>query len=115
MFCILEHDLKTYQYFQRYIECFEGCGNSLEFDNRIQAEELSSHLRVNGFNADNTQEKLNWIAINGRPFREYINTIKLIYVICKVQGIDPHAISQDHFFEIEAKLNEVRHCLFSIF
>jgi hypothetical protein len=32
-----------------------------------------------------------------------------------VQGIDPHLISKERFFEIEAKLNELRHCLFSIF
>ncbi len=115
MFCILESDVKTYSYFQRYIECFEGSNNSLEFDNRIQAEELANHLRMNGFLQDNTQEKLNWIAINGRPFREYLNSIKLVYVICKVQGIDPHLVSKERFFEIESRLNEVRHCLFSIF
>ena len=115
MFCLLETDVKTYQYFQRYIECFDGCNNSLEFDNRIQAEELSRHLLLNGFSPDDTQEKLNWIAINGRPFREYLNTIKLVYVVCKVQGIDPHLVSKEKFFEIESRLNELKHCLFSIF
>jgi len=115
MFCLLENDVKTYNYFLRYIECFEGSGNSLEFDNRIQAEEMARHLSDNGFAPDDTQEKLNWIAINGRPFREYLNTIKLVYVVCKVQGIDPQLVDQDRFFEIEGKLNELRHCLFSIF
>lgn len=115
MFCILENDLKTYEYFGRYIDCFEKQKNCTETDNRIQAEELAEHLRRNGISERDTQEKLNWVAANGKPFREYLNTIKLIYVLCRVQGIDPRGVSESQFHELENKLNDMRHCLGSIF
>ena len=115
MFCILENDVKTYGYFNRYIDCFESEKGCIEIDNRIQAEEMAEHLRSNGFSANDTQEKLNWIAINGKPFREYLNTIKLIYVLCRVQEIDPRTVGEDKFHELEDKLNRLRHCLVSIF
>ena len=115
MFCILENDVKTFGYFNRYIDCFENEARCIEVDNGIQAEELSEHLRSNGFSQNDTQEKLNWIATNGKPFREYLNTIKLIYVLCRVQEIDPRTVTEEHFRELENKLNMLRHCLVSIF
>ena len=115
MFCVLEHDLKTYGLFRQYIECFENGGSTLDIDNKIQAEELAAHLRRNGYESTDTQEKLNWIANNGKPFREYLNTVKLIYLMCKVTDIDVHRVSPEDFVRLEEKLNGMRHCLISMF
>lgn len=115
MFCVLEKDLKTFEYFRRYAECFENGTHCMELDNRIQAEELEAHLLSHGFSLSDTQQKLDWITANGRPFREYLNTIKLVYVMCKTQGIDPFAVTQEQFLELEDRLNQACHCLGSIF
>jgi len=115
MFCVLEKDLKTFEYFKRYTDCFEDMKGCIDIDNRIQAEEMEEHLKSHGYESSNTQEKLAWVANNGKPFREYLNTIKLVYVLCKAEGLNPKTLSLDHFTQLEERLNSLKHCLASIF
>ena len=120
MFCILEKDIKTFTIFQRYIRCFEENGSesaevSLELDNRIQAEELRVHLEINHLSPNNTAAKLEWISTHGKAFRDYLNTIKLVYFVCKVTGVDPRSLNEDGFAALEETVNRERACLSSIF
>lgn len=115
MFCVLEKDAKTFEYFRRYVGCFESGEACMDLDNHIQAEELARHLEVHGFHPGDTQAKLDWVTINAAPFREYLNTIKLVYVVLKSQGMDVHGVTKDEFLKVEERLNQMRHCLTSIF
>lgn len=115
MFCILEKDTKTFTLFQRYILCFEHGHSSLELDNSIQAEELRLHLEMNGLGADNTAAKLDWISTHGKAFRDYLNTIKLVYFVCKVSNMDPRTMTEGEFASLEERVNLERACLSTIF
>jgi len=115
MFCILEKDLKTYAYFRRYVACFENRDSCLEVDNHIQAEELAEHIHRNSLHHEDTPAKLHWISCHGKAFREYLNTIKLVYVLCKANGKDPAALSESEFAQLEDAINQQRYCLQSIY
>jgi hypothetical protein len=115
MFCILEKDSKTFDYFKRYAACFEVGSACLEVDNAIQAHELRTHLRTHGFSENDTQAKLSWIAEYGRSFREYLNSIKLMYVICKVAHKNPVDLSREEFTKLEDEINHQRHCLSTMY
>lgn len=115
MFCILEKDIKTFTLFQRYIDCFESASSSTAFDNRIQAEELRLHLEINHLSKSDTAAKLEWISTHGKAFREYLNTIKLVFFVCRVTGTDPRSLDEEGFATLEETVNRERNCLETIF
>lgn len=115
MFCILEKDIKTFTLFQRYIDCFENDRSSIELDNRIQAEELRLHLEMNHLSPGDTSAKLDWISNHGKAFRDYLNTIKLIYFVCRVTNLDPKTLDEGRFAQLEETVNRERTCLETIF
>ncbi|MEW5814787.1 MAG: hypothetical protein AB1798_05250, partial [Spirochaetota bacterium] len=117
-FCILEKDKKTFEYFKQYVEFLETQDNACHIlDSKIQARELSEHLRINNLHPNSHDEEIaNWIEENGQPFRDYLNTIKLVYVVWKCMGKDWNNISWEDFGRIEDNLNKVKaKCLDTIF
>jgi len=115
VFCILEKDQKTFSYFRRFAQCFETGASCLEVDNTIQAEEMAAHLAANNLSPGDTAAKLDWVARNGHSFRNYLNTIKLVYVLCKATGKDPLLLDEEAFTTLEDRVNGLRDCLTTMY
>jgi hypothetical protein len=120
-FSILEKDRKTFEYFKKYVEFLELEENTcLILDNKIQSEEIQEHLRRTGHNSgmDGRKKEIisQWIRENARPFRDYLNSIKLVYVVWKCMGKEWSEITWEEFVEIEERLNSLKYkCLDTIF
>ena len=116
-FCILESDQKTFEYFKKYVEFLETEENTCHIlDNRIQADEIRDHLKRHGMDENHKEEIDRWIDENARPFREYLNTIKLVYVVWKCMGNVWHSIQWNDFNRIQENLNKIKDkCLDTIF
>ena len=118
-FCILEKDKKTFEYFKKYVTFLEEEKNTcLILDNEIQSEEIQEHLRRTGSGIDGRKKEVisQWIKENARPFRDYLNSIKLAYVVWKCMGKNWEDITWDEFVVIEERLNSLKYkCLDTIF
>ncbi len=120
-FCILEKDRKTFDYVKMYVEFLENNGSTcLVLDNQIQSEEIKDHLRRVGSDANlegiKKREVTRWIKENARPFRDYLNSIKLIYVVWKCMGNEWKEITWEEFVKIQERLNKLKYnCLDTIF
>lgn len=120
-FCILEQDKKTFEYFKLYVEFLEKENNTcLILDNKIQSDEIREHLRRSGRDIILGREKKDiisqWIKENARPFRDYLNSIKLVYVVWTCMGKAWKDITWEEFVSIGERLNALKHkCLDTIF
>lgn len=117
-FCYLEKDKKTFKYFKKYVEFLETHTDEetcLILDNEIQVEELNEHLKHN--DGRNKHSEINsWIHKNAKGFREYLNTIKLVYVVWKCMGYNWKDIKWSDFTKISDNLNGIKSkCLDTIF
>lgn len=114
-FCTLESDEKTFEYANRYAECFERGASCLELDNSIQADEIAAHMWVNHIPQSDQGAKIRWIMEHGKEFRQYLNTIKLIYVVWTASGRSWSELSFEEFQKIEQRINGIkRTCLDTI-
>jgi hypothetical protein len=117
----LEQDKKTFDYFKKYVQFLEDEENTcLILDNKIQAAEIKEHLRRSGFDSSvdsvRKDETSRWIKENARPFRDYLNSIKIAYVVWKCMGKDWKDITWEEFVKIEEQLNKLKYnCLDTIF
>lgn len=112
---MLEADRKTFDYANLYAECFDKNESCMDLDNRIQAGEIASHLSNNGISHLDQGAKIDWIMKHGREFRQYLNTIKLIYVVWTASGRSWDEMSFEEFREIEARINGIKEtCLDSM-
>jgi hypothetical protein len=116
-FCTLQPDIKTFEYFKKYVEFLEKEGKSCHIlDNQIQAFEMKDHLVRNGYTTTDYNEIENWIQKNARPFRDYLNTIKLVYIVWKCMGKHWQEIEFEDFSRIQERLNGLKDtCLDTIF
>jgi hypothetical protein len=121
-FCILEKDEKTFDYFKKYVGFLEENERTcLTLDNEIQSEEIQDHLRREGFGNNGgdpgkKDEISRWIKENARPFRDYLNSIKIAYVVWKCMGKDWKDITWEEFVVLEDRLNQLKYkCLDTIF
>lgn len=120
-FCILEKDEKTFDYFKKYVSFLEKSDSTcLSLDNEIQSEEIQDHLRREGFggNGDPGKKEVisRWIKENARPFRDYLNSIKLAYVVWKCMGKNWEDITWEEFSRLEDRINQLKYkCLDTIF
>lgn len=118
MFCRLENDEKTFLYLKEYVSFLENTTSiALILDNQIQYKEIMNHLYVNNKSIDDQTEIDCWIQSNAKKFREYLNTIKLVYVVWKCShDNDWQNITYTDFVDIEKKLNCLKsNCLDTIF
>jgi hypothetical protein len=83
LFCQLDGDEKTFNLVKRYIEFLniEKKTSPQELDKLIQIEEIRTHLYLNGRPQSDSTEIQEWIKKYGKPFRTYLNTIKLVYLL----------------------------------
>jgi len=108
LFCELEKDKKTFEYFKTYIQAFLDQEDSVEIDNEIQIKEIHEHLLRHGLSYNNNDEIKNWIKKNSKPFRNYLNSIKIIYLVYHCQGNNWNNITWDEFCIIEDKINSIK-------
>ena len=85
-FCYLEKDDKTYKYVLRYVKFIEEHRETiLGLDNQVQVEEILLHMddkKIAKTNIDDTNEEMAcWIKKNSKPFRNYLNSIKVAAMI----------------------------------
>lgn len=116
-FCKLSHDEKTFNYFKNYVECLEKKDRSFfNVDQEIQEEEIRNHLIFKGFLDGNEEEGIRWIEEYGKSFRNYLNTIKLVYLVWHCMEKPWILITWEEFCHLEDKINEVKDiCLDKIF
>ncbi len=83
LFCQLDGDEKTFALIKRYIQFLNVEQNTTpqELDKLIQIEEIKTHLYLNHKPLNDAAEIQEWIKKYGKPFRMYLNTIKLVYVL----------------------------------
>lgn len=114
-FCILEKDQKTFFYFKTYFEWLDYKNESCyKLDNIIQYEEIKNHLIKNGYSENDISEANKWIEQNGKKFRDYLNTIKMIYICNKFT--DKNDITWEDFCRMSDILNSMKEkCLDTIF
>lgn len=108
LFCELEKDKKTFEYIKKYIQAFTNNEDSVIIDNEIQINEIHEHLLRNGLAFNNREEIIKWIKKNGKPFRNYLNSIKIIYLVWHCLGNDWNDITWDEFCKIEDNINSVK-------
>ena len=104
IFCTLEKDNKTFNYFKEYLFYLDS-NSILYIDNKIQHNEIINHLKNNGYSDSDTYEITKWINKNAKNFRKYLNTIKLIFIIIKCSNININDLSFEQFCKIEDKIN----------
>lgn len=116
-FCYLEKDKKTFEYFKEYLQYLESNTSScFILDNQIQVREMSEHLCANGYSIDDHGAIIDWVEKNGERFRNYLNTIKLVYVVWKCMGNTWDDINWENFVNIEDNINRLKSsCLDTIF
>lgn len=79
--CYLRKDYKTYDYIKKYIKCIGDHVKKCMIENEIQAHEILVHLDINNVCEDmRNREALNWIKRNGRPMRDYLETMYRVAV-----------------------------------
>jgi hypothetical protein len=95
LFCKIEKDDKTYKYLKDYLNFLSNPAkennNILFLDNKIQHEELNMHLYYHEIDpCKESKEKEceleSWIQNNGKPFRQYLSSIKLLALISYSKG-----------------------------
>lgn len=108
MICKIEHDEKTFNYFKEYLQFLENYNStSLILDNRIQYKEILIHLERNGFNKNSDDEVFNWIKNNGKKFRLYLDTLKIIYIIWKCLDKNLEDLNWNDFSKLTDKINSL--------
>jgi len=106
VFCILEKDGKTYSYLKDYIDFLENDkGNILFYDNYIQYMEIEEHIKLNNC-TEKENECIRWIDNYASDFRQYINSIKLLYMAWKIKSVN--SLNWDSFCELVDKLNDLK-------
>jgi len=117
MFSILEKNKKTFELVQKYIAHLEqrGC-TCINLDNNIEMEEIKSWLRNNSADDHDNAAIAEWIQRNGKTFRDYLNSVKLIYLIWFCSRDKSETISWEDFCIIGDNLNHMKNsCLDSIY
>lgn len=117
MFSVLEKNRKTYLLVQKYIMYLRKnnctCTN---LDNHIEMDEIKTWLREISADDHDNGAIADWIRENGKSFRNYLNTVKLIYMIWVCTPGRRETISWEDFCLIGDNLNNIKNsCLDSIY
>lgn len=114
MFCVLEKDPKTYEYFRRCAQhiLVNDADNLARLDAELQSREIMTHLEVNGIPQANTDEKIRWIQDHSKGFRAYLNTIKFAAMVwCTTNQREP---IWDEFCAVADQIASKKACLDNI-
>ena len=113
-FCHIENDEKTKHYVKLTIEALKDKKSLLTIDNIIQAHEMDRHCSCSQ-DWDKNKLVCDWVSSNAKPFRIYLNTIKLISLFIIVEDIDIHSLDSKEFENIREKINKQETLLDCIF
>lgn len=112
-FCYLDDDHKTIELLKMYHNKLNNCCeddqitiiNSL--DNEIQSREIHDHLWCNCIQEHSRLEaQIDWIKNHAKPFRSYLNSIKVLYLSLKVKQINIHEMTHDDFMKVKNEINK---------
>ena len=103
-FCYIENDSKTKEYVKLTIEALKSNKSLLTTDNLIQAHEIERHCECNS-DWDKNKLMCEWVINNGKGFRSYLNTIKLLSLFIMVENIDIDNLDLKQFEELRNKIN----------
>jgi hypothetical protein len=109
-FSELEKDEKTFNYVREYLNHWNS-GQKKDFnklDMEIQTREIITHLYLNGKSGNDNDEILRWIKDHGAPFRAYLNSIKLVFLVWHCMGRDLEEISWSDYCQLRDKMNEIK-------
>ena len=117
MFSVLEKNNKTYQLVQKYIMYLrENNCSCINLDNHIEMDEIKNWLKEISADDHDNSAISEWIRNNGKSFRDYLNTVKLIYLIWFCHTDRGDTISWEDFCAIGDNLNNIKNtCLDSIY
>lgn len=117
MFAALEKNRKTFQLVQKYIEHLSRENSSCtKLDNHIEMDEIREWLENISADAHDNEAIALWIRENGKSFRDYLNTVKLIYLVWFCMGNRSDNLSWEEFCAIGDNLNIIKNtCLDSIY
>jgi hypothetical protein len=127
--CQLNTDEKTYNYFLYYAKLIEDeiISHSVfnvdrglfNIDMRVQKEKIEEHLYLNGFDKSHVECSLDWVNNYAKSFRTWLNTLKLVYIVCKcvsaVQKKSICEITYDDFQVVECTMNDLNGNLLECF
>ncbi len=120
LFCKLEKDEKTHRYLQTYLDFISQNRDTqtdhsiLGLDNIIQKDELITHLSVCHIDPykeseERMREAIEWINKNGKAFRQYLSSIKLLACLAYSKGYRVgNDITTDVFHNICEEINELK-------
>jgi hypothetical protein len=120
LFCILEKDEKTFKYLKEYLDFLDDkkiSKNIFFLDNKIQHEELNTHLyhqEINPFEDSNKKdcELESWITKNAKQFRQYLSSIKLLAYAAYNKGFHKgNDITYQNFSELCDTFNNLKDIL----
>lgn len=117
MFSVLEKNKKTFQLVQKYIVYLNGShGSCTNLDNHIEMDEIKRWLKEISADDHDNRAIADWIKNHGKSFRDYLNTVKLIYLIWFCTSDRGDNITWENFCSIGDNLNYVKNtCLDSIY
>ncbi|MBI9100056.1 MAG: hypothetical protein JEY91_16360 [Spirochaetaceae bacterium] len=117
MFSVMEKNRKTYQLVQKYIDHLsENNCSCTNLDNHIEMDEIKKWLKEISADDHDNAAIAEWIKNNGKSFRTYLNTVKLIYMIWFCTTDRRETISWEDFCSIGDNLNNIKNtCLDSIY
>ncbi len=108
MFSVFEKDKKTFELVQEYIVYLKQRGNDcINIDNKIEMDEIKKWLQLISTDPHDNRAIAAWIKDNGKSFRDYLNTVKLIYLIWFCSRGQTDTISWEDFCAIGEKLNNM--------
>jgi hypothetical protein len=110
LFCKLEKDEKTFTYLKKYIHDI-SIKDSVKIDNDIQMKEIQIHCKLNGISVHDCNEITKWVTENGKQFRNYLNSIKIVYLVWHCLGHDWEDITWDEFCFLEDRINSVKNII----
>jgi hypothetical protein len=106
MFCLLEKDQKTYDYFIYYTMAIESHVIDLsEADAILHDKEIRTHLYLNQITPKDETEKILWIREYGKKFRHYLNTLKILAIMWHISKDSSEVMTIDIFYTMVDKLN----------
>lgn len=108
MFSKLDNDEKTFYYILRYLKECHDSNEAFCIDNDLQIEEIKTHLFLNQTDFKNIQEQLDWVKSYSKNFREYINSMKIVWASWILNGNKPEDFNYETFLLYQEKWNSIR-------
>ena len=121
MFCELNKDLETFNFFKEYFHKTKDIKDQKELfniDNKLQYEEIKKHLFLNQRSLQDLYESCNWVKDYSASYRVYLNSLKILKLIfdciCATQNKTINDITFEDFQKIEEIFNNEKDFLLEL-